>query len=81
MLDILLEEEPGLLPRCGLGERIGVPHSRQPDLAVRDTADKLFDTSLSSRAALEDSSIIVEGRARDQIPIPSGGDVFVFSAG
>ena len=55
-----------------------VAHCSSANLAVGNSTDKVFKACLAGDIAYQFSGIIIDGDSWDEIPVPSGGDVFVF---
>ena len=78
MLHVTLEEEPCLLPLQRLRHRVRVPHYRNPNFPIGDPADEGFNAEKLSVLADEWCGPVVGRDTRDDVPVSSCCDVFVF---
>lgn len=79
MLDIIFEEEPDLLPLQGSSQGVGVAHGSDTNVTVGNTTNEVLDPG-GAAGASKGSRTVVGGDARNEVPVPGKGDVFIFIA-
>lgn len=80
ILNVILEEEPCLLPRQGPSHGVGIAHGRDAHSSVTDTTDECFFSDIVGVLAVEGRGIVVDGDTWNEVPVPDSGYIFVLIA-